>query len=186
MRPDVSVTIRSVLFFSSRRRHTRCLSDWSSDVCSSDLIRNVRACNQQDSRGNGEYQDAQHLQPASLSFRLPICGESASAVRLRILRRQVCAQGLQLTCGLAQRGTWPQPRVEFEFADCSWRVSLVRSPHHPTRLWNINLRIDQSLGPSESGWQNSQYGCESSFDFDCLTNRSEEHTSELQSLRHLV
>src|ERR1035441_10727932 len=23
--------------FSSRRRHTRCLSDWSSDVCSSDL-----------------------------------------------------------------------------------------------------------------------------------------------------
>src|SRR5262245_14664945 len=28
-----------VFFFSSRRRHTRCLSDWSSDVCSSDLIR---------------------------------------------------------------------------------------------------------------------------------------------------
>src|ERR1039458_5628262 len=26
-------------FFSSRRRHTRCLSDWSSDVCSSDLGR---------------------------------------------------------------------------------------------------------------------------------------------------
>src|SRR5205814_4349513 len=25
-------------FFSSRRRHTICLSDWSSDVCSSDLI----------------------------------------------------------------------------------------------------------------------------------------------------
>src|ERR1035438_8877409 len=24
-------------FFSSRRRHTRCLSDWNSDVCSSDL-----------------------------------------------------------------------------------------------------------------------------------------------------
>src|SRR5436853_4199033 len=25
-------------FFSSRRRHTICLSDWSSDVCSSDLV----------------------------------------------------------------------------------------------------------------------------------------------------
>src|SRR3984885_16021979 len=25
------------LFFSSRRRHTRCGRDWSSDVCSSDL-----------------------------------------------------------------------------------------------------------------------------------------------------
>src|ERR1039458_68094 len=24
-------------YLSSRRRHTRCLSDWSSDVCSSDL-----------------------------------------------------------------------------------------------------------------------------------------------------
>src|SRR6195952_5946521 len=28
-----------VRFFSSRSRHTRCLSDWSSDVCSSDLRR---------------------------------------------------------------------------------------------------------------------------------------------------
>src|SRR5205814_4177722 len=27
--------------FSSRRRHTRCLSDWSSDVCSSDLDENT-------------------------------------------------------------------------------------------------------------------------------------------------
>src|ERR1019366_6420083 len=31
------------LFFSSRRRHTRLVSDWSSDVCSSDLeVRGVR------------------------------------------------------------------------------------------------------------------------------------------------
>src|SRR5262245_65495152 len=30
-----------VFFFSSRRRHTRCLSDWSSDVCSSDLAAEV-------------------------------------------------------------------------------------------------------------------------------------------------
>src|SRR5437016_8850069 len=29
----------SVFFFSSRRRHTRLVSDWSSDVCSSDLCR---------------------------------------------------------------------------------------------------------------------------------------------------
>src|SRR5215212_6575888 len=32
-----------VFFFSSRRRHTRCLSDWSSDVCSSDLAKASRA-----------------------------------------------------------------------------------------------------------------------------------------------
>src|SRR2546429_6014121 len=29
---------QSVFLFSSRRRHTRCSRDWSSDVCSSDLI----------------------------------------------------------------------------------------------------------------------------------------------------
>src|SRR5258706_10838145 len=29
-------------FFSSRRRHTRLVSDWSSDVCSSDLARHAR------------------------------------------------------------------------------------------------------------------------------------------------
>src|SRR3989449_11038692 len=29
----------SFFFFSSRRRHTRCSRDWSSDVCSSDLSR---------------------------------------------------------------------------------------------------------------------------------------------------
>src|SRR5438093_13327931 len=28
----------SLFFFSSRRRHTRLVSDWSSDVCSSDLF----------------------------------------------------------------------------------------------------------------------------------------------------
>src|SRR2546429_5794904 len=28
---------RVLFFFSSRRRHTRCSRDWSSDVCSSDL-----------------------------------------------------------------------------------------------------------------------------------------------------
>src|SRR5205814_6547005 len=35
-------------FFSSRRRHTRCLSDWSSDVCSSDLTSCAAAVAQSD------------------------------------------------------------------------------------------------------------------------------------------
>src|SRR2546429_1503561 len=33
---------RSEFFFSSRRRHTRCSRDWSSDVCSSDLLTYAR------------------------------------------------------------------------------------------------------------------------------------------------
>src|SRR5437763_9578814 len=32
----------TVFFFSSRRRHTRYIGDWSSDVCSSDLYRLAR------------------------------------------------------------------------------------------------------------------------------------------------
>src|SRR2546422_10546722 len=40
-RPAVAVAVLrpgvGVFFFSSRRRHTRCSRDWSSDVCSSDL-----------------------------------------------------------------------------------------------------------------------------------------------------
>src|SRR5690606_1622022 len=33
--------VRVVFFFSSRRRHTRFSRDWSSDVCSSDLVTGV-------------------------------------------------------------------------------------------------------------------------------------------------
>src|SRR5437899_10109199 len=35
----LSTSLSMTFFFSSRRRHTRCLSDWSSDVCSSDLTK---------------------------------------------------------------------------------------------------------------------------------------------------
>src|SRR5437879_7553756 len=34
---DVELARDRVVFFSSRRRHTRYIGDWSSDVCSSDL-----------------------------------------------------------------------------------------------------------------------------------------------------
>src|SRR5258705_13446529 len=34
----------TLFFFSSRRGHTRCLSDWSSDVCSSDLSPTPQQC----------------------------------------------------------------------------------------------------------------------------------------------
>src|SRR2546429_6451087 len=38
MRSVSGVSGYFVFFFSSRRRHTRCSRDWSSDVCSSDLL----------------------------------------------------------------------------------------------------------------------------------------------------
>src|SRR5260221_3967342 len=39
---SMSVWLTSCVFFSSRRRHTRSLCDWSSDVCSSDLVQRWR------------------------------------------------------------------------------------------------------------------------------------------------
>src|SRR6266498_1172569 len=38
-RAPLLLTGEPFFFFSSRRRHTRCGRDWSSDVCSSDLLR---------------------------------------------------------------------------------------------------------------------------------------------------
>src|SRR5438445_13617777 len=35
----ITLILRLLFFFSSRRRHTRYWRDWSSDVCSSDLCR---------------------------------------------------------------------------------------------------------------------------------------------------
>src|SRR5205809_1519379 len=36
--PPSILNLDVCFFFSSRRRHTRCSRDWSSDVCSSDLV----------------------------------------------------------------------------------------------------------------------------------------------------
>src|SRR5207245_8551873 len=37
----ILIVMNLLFFFSSRRRHTRCYRDWSSDVCSSDLGRRI-------------------------------------------------------------------------------------------------------------------------------------------------
>src|SRR2546422_5828284 len=48
-------------FFSSRRRHTRCSRDWSSDVCSSDLqIADARRCSGSLPQRPGESPQARH------------------------------------------------------------------------------------------------------------------------------
>src|ERR1035441_2670958 len=43
---------------SSRRRHTRCLSDWSSDVCSSDLRASLYVASDQQFRLSRDHKDA--------------------------------------------------------------------------------------------------------------------------------
>src|SRR5699024_11583516 len=54
-----------VFFFSSRRRHTSSKRDWSSDVCSSDLVLRVRVQRAVHALAGilerGEVDDARHL-----------------------------------------------------------------------------------------------------------------------------
>src|SRR5205814_2915412 len=121
--------------FSSRRRHTRCLSDWSSDVCSSDLARIGRDIpGATISLGKLDHEALGRL----VQWALPsYSGDAANRLARRIaadsaglplLAVEIChamAQGLNLE---ATNGAWPHP----------------------------------------------------------LRTRSEEHTSELQSLMHLV
>src|SRR4030043_1332539 len=46
-------------FFSSRRRHTRCSRDWSSDVCSSDLMAQAKVA-----PGKGYHWGMSHPHPS--------------------------------------------------------------------------------------------------------------------------
>src|SRR2546430_12607887 len=66
-------TMLSFFFFSSRRRHTRFDCDWSSDVCSSDLLDHERPMLQRraqlvDMRGNESFRGghARRLEDAQL------------------------------------------------------------------------------------------------------------------------
>src|SRR5437588_4121648 len=47
------LALETVFFFSSRRRHTRSLCDWSSDVCSSDLFGVARGARRPKTRVSG-------------------------------------------------------------------------------------------------------------------------------------
>src|SRR5262249_57179970 len=66
-------------FFSSRRRHTRLVSDWSSDVCSSDLMRQAHATGVY----LGAYGWVENLRPAAPGTLLPAPpGENAPVTRV--------------------------------------------------------------------------------------------------------
>src|SRR5256884_6639460 len=79
-----------MFFFSSRRRHTRCSRDWSSDVCSSDLALGERLVGSRDVgiRGRGgEFGEQAHGLFESKSF-----GGKGE-------RGQLCGGGWQLPVG---------------------------------------------------------------------------------------
>src|SRR5205085_6696858 len=98
----------SCLFFSSRRRHTRFDCDWSSDVCSSDLVLKVRTAvplprkqGRRDRRGASPDETQQRLSAS-------VCSG------LVAVRRNTGARGL------------PQERSEERRVGKEWICGLVR------------------------------------------------------------
>src|SRR5262245_3594046 len=85
-------------FFSSRRRHTRCLSDWSSDVCSSDLDYLTTEATNGLRHLHADWPSSEHEQPAGnglhaghLTVR-PYSIETAQARHRRDDRLRACRQ----------------------------------------------------------------------------------------------
>src|SRR3989449_10016715 len=78
MRSMMKFNINYFFFFSSRRRHTRCSRDWSSDVCSSDLVTD----------GVGRQVDAwDPVGEAGGVFRVVVTARRAPAISKEALRR---------------------------------------------------------------------------------------------------
>src|SRR3712207_7054582 len=84
----------SFFFFSSRRRHTRYWRDWSSDVCSSDLLQSEREADYRivELTGSpsaiGQFH-ADHLSPVQPPFRRWIWENDRAFLRSSIDRKSV-------------------------------------------------------------------------------------------------
>src|SRR2546429_8104840 len=77
-----SLLLPLCFFFSSRRRHTRCSRDWSSDVCSSDLIplTVIGRCQQFVFRRLGEDQIVARLSHIAATEKLKVDAEAMSLI----------------------------------------------------------------------------------------------------------
>src|SRR6266480_5157127 len=100
-------------FFSSRRRHTRLTCDWSSDVCSSDLVlrRGFAEFLHQDTAGRSEFLISHGIGD----------GVRRGEARVRLLSTQGSWLGVTYTDD--------RPRVETALRQ------LVDAGEYPERLW---------------------------------------------------
>src|SRR3712207_5988399 len=156
-------------FFSSRRRHTRYWRDWSSDVCSSDLISIF----------------ALHPQYVDLT-RLPALKDAKKRNDFEALRQQLNAlkqidyeqvnnaKTTYLKELFAQEGKKMMKSAAFKafFKESEqWLVPYAQYCY----LRDVHGTADFSRWPDHPAWNEA--------DREALT-RSEEHTSELQSRQY--
>src|SRR5438045_6516620 len=159
-------------FFSSRRRHTRCLSDWSSDVCSSDLDQVKTAITAA---------LASLLQNVSLivgyvailiglSWRLTLVALVCAPLLVLIVRPMVGKVRRRSREQADQRGELTSLVSEL-VASIKLVRAYVAERFEADRFRKLADRYRRGVLRAQ------RYA---------LLTRSEEHTSELQSLRHLV
>src|SRR2546422_3552234 len=76
-----------LFFFSSRRRHTRCSRDWSSDVCSSDLsLQVLTKYNESPKVINAALCGHENIKPETIEAVLVQAADGVSAARPRAPR----------------------------------------------------------------------------------------------------
>src|SRR3989442_6725992 len=88
-------------FFSSRRRHTRCGRDWSSDVCSSDLLDQItkqRSASPQPRASDlrSAVPDNSSIDPGPLNAVLSMNGEVRDGVYRAAIGRKTIVRGVQI------------------------------------------------------------------------------------------
>src|SRR5437868_11467168 len=96
---------RSLFFFSSRRRHTRSKRDWSSDVCSSDLV-------------NGRVESAGRTRTPHADAPSDVIGEGAEPTDARHGRSE------ERRVGKECRYRWSPERLKMQAAETQYRVSI--------------------------------------------------------------
>src|SRR6266550_9483896 len=97
--------ISVLFFFSSRRRHTRCSRDWSSDVCSSDLAaREAETAHESTIRGIRDALENAQAEETALVTQLTACRVEVGSIgeRVEALGREL-VRADQMEADLTQR-----------------------------------------------------------------------------------
>src|SRR5215469_1795367 len=166
-------------FFSSRRRHTRSLRDWSSDVCSSDLLLRASRCFSptRDSRTNPN-----GVRPAKRKERKPEeAGTSRGPRRKR--RARSAARKPRFLSGRPRDARCSAENVSRQGA--RWerrrRVYKQHQPQGRRRRWPFSFFVSGPEAPrkTEQAWK--FYGMPSLAKAAPRTARAESHDSNWAS-----
>src|SRR2546429_6511618 len=137
-------------FFSSRRRHTRCSRDWSSDVCSSDL---------------GSVQVGIAVDPQKIQVVVVAASGGQQADGLRAIAAEDQHQGAAFH---------RQFRAQLQVVEAGDDLGEIAGP---AMLFVVGKKARRTIAVIDDLVTRG---------LEPINNRSEEHTSELQSRLHLV